>query len=565
MSHTSHLFKLVSTLVFAVLCSQMIIVNAQSVFQNELWTGSNSLSERGASGLEVNNNGDLALVSQVVTGGVSDILLTPLQNNGHIICPDDYYGSSNQQSDIPRYMQKAYDISVIGGITTQNGFIIVGETGPNNNKNLLLLRVDAGGNILWAGSYGSSTTNESGSCVLQTADGGFIAVGQSTNTVSNISQTFVLRVNSSGTVVWSNLYNFGKSSQAYYIDKAPNVAGIPSYIITGQVSQSNGSSDLMLMHINNTTGAVSWANRYYGNNLNTYAEVGKCVKTISNNMGFVVTGTLGNANNRYNFTLRTQLNGTLVWAKVCRITNAVNMNTAGIVEVPNNGGFTIAGDALLDNRNLVYLFNISPNGNTINWSYTYDYQANGHFASDLRRTNNGDFLITGYLNRNVAGATNASIYVIRTDALGITPNICPETQRDMIINTVNKVAALQANITNSDGSLMEFFRQKPCANEQWCGITVPIGNKNNLSNNANNMLGLQCYPNPTNGIVRVSSPTELTANVLVYNTMGQLIAETPLFNQTAELDLRNYPKGLYFVAIMQDNKIVERAKLVLTK
>ena len=63
-------------------------VNAQNVFQNDLWTGANTLSERGASGLEVTDNGNLAIVSQVVVGGVSDILLTPLQANGHIICPD---------------------------------------------------------------------------------------------------------------------------------------------------------------------------------------------------------------------------------------------------------------------------------------------------------------------------------------------------------------------------------------------------------------------------------------------------------------------------------------------
>lgn len=563
MFNTHHFFKFFNTLCCVVLFGSMGAVNAQNVFQNDLWTGANTLSERGASGLEVTDNGNLAIVSQVVVGGVSDILLTPLQANGQIICPDDYYGSSNQQSDLPRYMQKAYDLDALGNLV-QNGFIIVGETGSVANKKLLLLRVSATGAILWAGAYGIANNNETGSCVVQAADGGFVAVGQSTNPLTNLTQTFVVRVNSTGGVVWGNLYNFGYANQGFYIDVAPAIMGAPTYIVTGQVQQGN-ATDLMLMRINNAAGAVIWAKRYYGNNLNTYAEVGKCVKTLADKSGYIVTGTLGNTNNRYNFTLRTQLNGNITWANVYRITNAVNMNTAGVVEIPNNGGFAIAGDALFDNRNLVYLFNITNNGNTINWANTYDYQANAHYASDLRRTSVGAFLITGYLNRTIAGATNADIYAIRTDAVGNTPNTCPKTQRVVTRTAVNKVANLEYSTTSATGSIVEFFRQTPCVNEQWCGIVV--ADKNETLNNTtdNGVMALQCYPNPSNGTVTVSYPTETPTTVLVYDTAGKLINQTNLFNQSVTLNLSAYQSGLYMVAIVQNGKIVERTKLVLSR
>ena len=60
-------------------------------------------------------------------------------------------------------------------------------------------------------------------------------------------------------------------------------------------------------------------------------------------------------------------------------------------------------------------------------------------------------------------------------------------------------------------------------------------------------------------------PTETPTTVLEYDTAGKLINQSNLFNQSVTLNLSAYQSDLYMVAIVQDGKIVERTKLVLSR
>ena len=57
------------------------------------------------------------------------------------------------------------------------------------------------------------------------------------------------------------------------------------------------------------------------------------------------------------------------------------------------------------------------------------------------------------------------------------------------------------------------------------------------------------YPNPTNNITRFSIPDN-TTNVTVMTVLGkQLKVAIPLNQPQAEVDLSNYPSGVYYVTI----------------
>ncbi len=59
----------------------------------------------------------------------------------------------------------------------------------------------------------------------------------------------------------------------------------------------------------------------------------------------------------------------------------------------------------------------------------------------------------------------------------------------------------------------------------------------------------EIYPNPSKGIFTLELNDILNANMAVYNTVGKIIFETPIIDNTTTIDLRELSSGIYFVRI----------------
>ncbi len=95
-------------------------------------------------------------------------------------------------------------------------------------------------------------------------------------------------------------------------------------------------------------------------------------------------------------------------------------------------------------------------------------------------------------------------------------------------------------------------------------LTVNIGNS--ATNEIDGLTALKMQPNPTSGTVFISATFDRTVetNLQVMNMVGQVIWETNLSatnSLTEQVDLSNYPDGLYFVRLSADGQGVTR-KLV---
>jgi len=88
-----------------------------------------------------------------------------------------------------------------------------------------------------------------------------------------------------------------------------------------------------------------------------------------------------------------------------------------------------------------------------------------------------------------------------------------------------------------------------------CGIVSGIEEKNN------DVLGV--FPNPTTSHIRLQLPTEFAfqADIRVYNSVGQTVAQIENFNTLDPLPM-NYPPGLYIVEARNENKVA-RGKVVV--
>lgn len=80
-----------------------------------------------------------------------------------------------------------------------------------------------------------------------------------------------------------------------------------------------------------------------------------------------------------------------------------------------------------------------------------------------------------------------------------------------------------------------------------------------LSNTLNDVLPnktLYLYPNPTNGILNIKSEDVGTEfEIIIYNQLGQ---KTHKSKNQIQIDLNNYPNGIYFVTIKTNKQIVTK-------
>ncbi len=102
----------------------------------------------------------------------------------------------------------------------------------------------------------------------------------------------------------------------------------------------------------------------------------------------------------------------------------------------------------------------------------------------------------------------------------------------------------------ADGSLSIRFASDQAVVESGYVATVGCEDLLGLSDVAN--IDFTYYPNPTNGVVKIVSKTDIT-NVKVYNIAGQLLYQNKLNNMETDVDISAFATGTYFFRLMFDD------------
>ncbi|WP_298505381.1 hypothetical protein [uncultured Maribacter sp.] len=159
-------------------------------------------------------------------------------------------------------------------------------------------KIDALGNIEWRRYFGG-TNNDRAHAVVQSNDGGFVMAGFSESTDFDITNSnggydfWVLKINSSGELLWQNSFGGSGIEIAYDIAKTTDNA----YVITGNtfstdgdVSINSGESDVWLIKVSDT-GELIWEKTFGGASFDAARGV-----TTDSNGGFIIVGNTKSAN-----------------------------------------------------------------------------------------------------------------------------------------------------------------------------------------------------------------------------------------------------------------------------
>ncbi|OGF62967.1 MAG: hypothetical protein A2Y62_04870 [Candidatus Fischerbacteria bacterium RBG_13_37_8] len=156
------------------------------------------------------SDGGYAALGASLIGANGSLALFKLDPNGIIMWTLFYDGPNVDQPGQVRETVNAAGI---------DGYIIIGTTnsfGPFND--ILVIKTDPIGNIMWQITHGEPTTNDGGLTVEQTADFGYIIGGYTNMPMATNQEMLLLKIDMNGMPMWNFMYPAAYNEKIYDID-----------------------------------------------------------------------------------------------------------------------------------------------------------------------------------------------------------------------------------------------------------------------------------------------------------------------------------------------------------
>lgn len=280
---------------YIVLFYLLLISDANS--QSVYWerTYGSRLYEEGKKIISTADSGFLVVGSTSGYGANSDVYLLKVNKYGNFLWHK-WYGGFN------------VDLAVSVKELPDKGFIVCGNSNSfgSTGYDFYILRVDSTGNIIWENNYGGYDWDFADEIALS-PDGGFVIAGTTFSYGSGGSDIYLIKINASGTLLWDTTYggSGNEEGRGIAIDPAGNI-----YIAGAISSIGYGNYDAYLLKIAPNKDTV-WT-KYFGS-----AAEDKFNDVIFTSDSFIVAAgyTKGNNSTTDTYLLKTDTNGTIVWVE----------------------------------------------------------------------------------------------------------------------------------------------------------------------------------------------------------------------------------------------------------
>jgi gliding motility-associated-like protein len=338
--------------------------------------------------------------------GGQDAYLLRLSAGGDVLWAKTYGGSGN---DFFNHVAS----------TASGGFVASGRTQSFGNSTgaAYVVNMDASGNVIWSKTLGNNTFyGEYGHSVKQTSDGGFVVCG-SYNAGPSLSDLMVVRLDAGGNILWSKAFDIGTTDEGQDILEDNDTLVVVGYYRGGNFH------DGILMKLNKTTGAVYWIKAYdvNGDNNGFYR-----IEKVPGGYSVLASSSNGFTNNGVKqVALRFDLNGNLIYSH--QLTSATNKPTGDRIAYTADGGYVGTASEGISNDD-VYFYKVNAQKQMV-WKKRFNRSGNQnvyHIIDD-----GGSIVMTG-LSSTAAGSP-VDILFIKTTPTGNTPG-CTTDSTDAAIS-----------------------------------------------------------------------------------------------------------------------------------
>lgn len=269
--------------------------------------------------------------------------------------------------------------------TVDGGFAIVGfsESQGRFGTNVTLIKIDDAGNEEWSQSLGMEG-DDIGYDVVQEKDGTYLIVGQTNGSGNGNKDILLIKADASGKMIWQQTYGGEGDDQGWSMV----IAKSGDYYITGS-RVYDGNADLYLLKVNQD-GEILWDKRFGGEKTDEGFSV---IETSKEEVVVVgVTRSFANPNAESSsdiYFIKTDKTGeTILESKYGNLQRDV---AKSVVETAD-GGFALTGIVGKDGD--IILMRLDEQGNEL-WSRTYGGSISAETGEELVLTNDGGFVIAG--------------------------------------------------------------------------------------------------------------------------------------------------------------------------
>ena len=253
----------------------------------------------------------------------------------------------------------------------------------------------------WNKTYGESESNEYGTSVCQSTNGGFFITGYKFNSTSS-ADLICIKTDNEGIEIWNKTFGDNSTERGYSI-LSTNDNGC---IITGV-----NKSKVWLLKIDDQ-GNLVWEKNW--NSLGMGWDCGHSIKKTHDN-GYIITGMYG-GNDLW--LIKTDDNGNEEWNMTFGNENYFEIGHTAIQTL--EGGYIIIGESYFfdrSDRNLLVI-KVDSNGNE-EWNKIYggeNYENSNLYPSDIKQTSDGGYIIVGSTKSFGSGGSDG--WLIKIDSNG---------------------------------------------------------------------------------------------------------------------------------------------------
>ncbi len=280
--------------------------------------------------------------------GASDYLIIKMDESGEIEWQKCLGGSGYDGANA--IVQTSDGGYIVAGHSNSNDGDV---SGNHSGYDYWIVKLDAFGNLVWQKSLGGYG-EDSASSIDQTSDGGYIVAGHSwSNAGGDITGNhggtdyWIVRLNTDGNLIWQKSLGGSANDVCFSIEQADDggflMAGF-SASNNNDVSGNHGGGDYWIVKLN-MDGALVWEKTLGGSS----QENAFSIKKSHDGIGYLVGGTAysndgdvsGNFSEPPNsWIIKIDLSGNLIWQK----SFGGNLDDAvWSIEPLNDGGFVVGG------------------------------------------------------------------------------------------------------------------------------------------------------------------------------------------------------------------------------
>ncbi len=287
-----------------------------------LWTrtyGRAALDE--GYGVEQTSDGGYVVVGASGEMGDVDAYLIKTDSNGDTIWTRTYGGSS---------VDEAFAVQQ----TSDGGYVMAGFTMSFavGQEDAWIIKTDQNGDTIWTATYGGGNLDVAPS-VQETADGAYVVAGY-TWSYGPVGMAFLAKTGANGDSLWMKLYVPTSHQKAYCVRQTAD----GGYVFVGERRSSATNDDDVWLVRTDANGDTLWT-RIYGGDLNQH---GKSLEILSDS-GYIIAGNFYHlqpgAIDMY--VIRTDAHGDTLWT---RTYGGSDTELSEDVLETSDGGYVIVGD-----------------------------------------------------------------------------------------------------------------------------------------------------------------------------------------------------------------------------